>query len=247
MRLCWYLFARINRRFSQPHWGPSGTPPRSQVSIVGPVRRSRPLCAAAIALILGLLAALAAPASSAENRTRYAHRDPAGDMEEVNPGPGGRNGDILRTIVRHRHHALRIRLTFGDLAFVNVEQGLVGVSILTNDHRGAAGAPYWRVAVVTWNEGVVTEGELHDELGFDTGCNRLTSQSDFDANIIRFRIPRRCLDWPRWIQVGPYSVVQKSSVHGTPSSWYDEGLSPGPGSSSTYSPRIFRAPAQPVA
>jgi len=206
------------------------------------MRRFPVVVAAATALITCLSAIVAAPALGAEKRTRYVHDDPAGDMEEVQPGAGGESGDFLRSVIRHRRHAIVIRSTFTDLV---AEDFVTLHADLSTDAHSLADRGYaWRVVQIDWIEGLEPSASLYDVDSIeDIGCNNMSLNVDFDANTMRVRVPRPCLERPDWVRGDMFIAVH--SGPGWESEWQDAAFSEL--IEGATSPRIFRESPQPVA
>lgn len=206
-----------------------------------PVRVSA--LAAAIALLMGTLATSSAPAVGASQLSRYVHDDPAGDMVQFSGDPGGENGDFLRSVVSHRRHAVVIRSSFTDL--VQADTQYTEVNLFTDEHRLVDRVNAWRRVTFGWYAAGEPTVFIWDiDLVGSIACDGLSGDVDFEENTLRIRVPRRCLERPRWIRAGLESSVSKPWP--ADSWWGDSGFGPGAGEQWNLSPRLYREPELPI-
>jgi hypothetical protein len=99
--------------------------------------------------------------------------------------PGTRDPDIVRAVVRHREHAVTIRLRFRELRY---DLRFLDGRILTPTRR------YDLDGYVLPIDGVETVWLSRD-------CPRLTFKYGYVRDLIRIRVPRRCLGRPAWVRV----------------------------------------------
>jgi hypothetical protein len=108
--------------------------------------------------------------------------------------PDRREGDILRTVIAYNHHRVVIRTRFAQLhrargRFIMIVKlrsstGKVRlIALLAGPRRDTN---QWR-GIVTRRDG---------ETPFDCATHRI----DYDAGVAAVRIPRSCLNDPRWMQ-----------------------------------------------
>jgi hypothetical protein len=196
--------------------------------------------AAAVTLLVGTLATSSAPAVGAPQVSQYVHDDPAGDMFQMSVDPGGVNGDFLRSVVRHRRHAVLVKSSFTDLVPTGTQ--LTTMSLYTDEHRPGDRTIPWRYASVSWFEGGPPGASLYDpDTSQSVTCDGLSWDVDFEENTWMMRVPRRCLEHPRWIRASLVSDVTESAP--SMSWWRDSGFGPGDGQLRNLSPRLFREPA----
>ena len=164
--------------------------------------RTKPrLLAPLLALLLGVAVCITASPASAQSVDRP---DPRRDVSRIdqNTGegtaaPGRTNGDIVRTVFRHKKHRIRIRIGFVDLkrsfgalfidVFVNTNEGVHREGVIAVD-REDSGDP-WRG--VSWLDN-------GDE---QLRCN-VHHSLDYQHNVAILGVPRRCLSHPRWVRIG---------------------------------------------
>jgi hypothetical protein len=100
--------------------------------------------------------------------------------------------DIRRAVVVHDLYALRVRMRFADLK--RVGYGSYWFNLKTPRH-------YYQAGVFT--EPGKRQGRLYFQ-GDDgsRSCEGFTRRVDYDKDVVTMRIPRSCLQRPRWIRIG---------------------------------------------
>lgn len=184
------------------------------------------------ALTVGLLAGTAGVADA----DVLAVTDPRGDVvsfagesETQTPEPGVRNGDILRTVLRHGTSRISVRVKFAELLRVGDFRSDV-VRVVTNEgvRRNVvveAGPGVWRGTA-----------EMARPNGAHVDC-AVSHTIDYDLNVVTVSFPRRCVSDPRWVQLGAGAVW----AGGDFKVFADDGLKAGTtGSNLTLSPRLRR-------
>jgi len=157
------------------------------------LRRLATLSACAVAL------ALASPAAA--HASSHTLADTRGDVWAMDTPEAGQNtqvpqhqqGDILRTLFRHKDRQVVVRTTFSELDRVG-QLSVVVVKLRTNTGMVR------RIALLAgpgrdthrWR-GVLTRGD-----GRPMAC--ASHLIDYDADVAEIRIPRSCLGNPRWVQ-----------------------------------------------
>jgi hypothetical protein len=157
-----------------------------------------------VALVaLCLIPFSASAVAHAESVSSLTLIDERGDMWVVGPeegppvaAPRQRRGDIRRTIIRHGAHAVTVRTRFSELS--RKPQGHFLVVVLrTNtgvlrDVYIVAGQfsrpPDWRGYVV-----------VERRNGRPVDC-AAAHNINYTTNVMRLRVPRSCLQDPRWVQ-----------------------------------------------
>jgi hypothetical protein len=151
-------------------------------------------------LSVAVLTAVPSAADAVELPTGVVLHDGSGDVWELHFAPEGEStatradvpaADVTRAFVRHATSALRIRMRFANLRRVGVQFYNVQIGTPRNVYfaqvRSAPGA---------------RRGTHSFDFGEGTGCRRMTHRIDYADNVVTMRIPRRCLERPRWVRVG---------------------------------------------
>ena len=177
---------------------------------------------------------LAAPASSGAPglRHRFVHQDAAGDQASDGAGTPTDTGDVLATAVRYGRYAVHVRTRFNDL---DASDGLtIGVDFFTDAHRPSETPDFWRsvnvsgTSVALYQAGPVAH----------FACDGLRFDTDYDTNKFLLRVPRSCLDRPRWVRAEVSDVVtvlgpgDMDVTH-----WTDDGLASN--STGGVTPRLY--------
>jgi len=146
------------------------------------------------------------------------------DLDEWTPAPEQSNGDVTKVRVAHRAHAVLVRQVFVVLARTGTQHDLVGR--------------------IRTNTGLTRQFEIQAEKGFWDGELMLTTVSgrhvrcdathtlDYFTDSATLRVPRSCLDDPRWIQ------VKLANAHFGKEVWADNGQGPGHAFLRTWSDKI---------
>jgi hypothetical protein len=158
-------------------------------------------------LLLAVLISLAAtltivPSSSAD---RVVRRDARHDLAFVldespsRPAPAYSDPDVVRTVVAHRHHRVIMRFRFARLDRLHAEYDVAGV-IETPARFGYRFDVEWR----RFEPVIVSLTHLSAHGGTSVDCPRLRPLLDLKRDLIRIRIPRKCLGSPRWVRLAMY-------------------------------------------
>lgn len=159
--------------------------------------RTRRLAVACLALVaapfVSMGVAHAQNVSLVDGRGDMWRLDESQSTETLTAAPQHVNGDVRRVTVRHRTHALLVRARFVDLRRSGEAVGLGG-DIRTNEGLRRSFSVFgvrhhWRALV-----------ELDRRNGDAVDC-AITSSIDYAVDVIEVRIPRSCLDDPRWVQL----------------------------------------------
>lgn len=142
--------------------------------------------------------------------------------------------DVKRAVVRHAHWALRIRMRFADLRRVGTQY--FTAEILTPGDRTF-------LAIVHSTPQARRGNHFFGAAYSDTTatCPGMTQRINYAKDLVKIRIPRRCLGHPRWMKVGLNNgIVLDPTDEGTPA-WDDNphthGVVAGPHG---YTRRLFR-------
>lgn len=117
--------------------------------------------------------------------------------EDAHISPHIANGDIARVSVRHRRHAVVVRMAFYDLrAGRDTETGAdVAPAVVFRTNEGLL-----RQLRVFWYGRGTKFVQFVNWVPFeDVACN-ITATRDLVRDTMYLRVPRRCLSRPRWIQ-----------------------------------------------
>ena len=190
--------------------------------------------------VLVTAAAAVALIPTAANANTYRHTDAASDVVAlsgssgtVTPQPDRANGDVIGSSVRHTNRKIIAQMTFRDLANADGFNGYA-FSIKSNKVRrdvtvvGAAGIPS-QVVVTKANGKKVS------------GC-KVKRNIDLVAKSVTVKVPRKCLDNPKWVKVGMATVFMTGFAP-TDTQYADDAQFSGPiqpKSPLTYSPKIRR-------
>lgn len=184
-------------------------------------------------LVVGLTLSLTSPpAAYAET---LSHRDPRHDVvtfdEEggVIHRPNKPDPDVVRTRLAHLSDRVIIRLTFASLrrdrhdrttyGRIETPHGLYRLKSIINARKATA------TLVLRTN-------------GAEVSCAHLTQSIKYASDRLRLRVPRTCLDSPRWVQVGVLTSLDRPGTFG----WWDDGLRKGVNQAGrpTLSPRLAK-------
>ncbi len=182
------------------------------------VRRSRALLSGLGAAVL--VAVLTVAGAAAATADQVVLHDPAGDVTRTTfggrsqPAPRVRIGDVRRAAVRHGKHAVVVRLRYRELRRVGA-YWLFEVRLRTGTHR------YREVRVEATRHHWRGVERTFDQHGRRVAC-RVRHRIDYDTNVIRASVPRRCLGTPRTVQLRLLSEhVRRSWAY----AYLDNGLS----------------------
>jgi hypothetical protein len=147
-------------------------------------------------------AAVTAPASAADEEppTRVVLRDGTGDVWMVNMRTSHWTfvgdlpaADVKRAVVSHRPHAVVVRARYDNLRRIGTQRYWTGIATRRGDFFiEVASRPGSRAGRHTLYDGVA---------GSKLSCGRLSHDIDYAADVVRVRVPRSCLDRPRWVRV----------------------------------------------
>ena len=146
---------------------------------------------AGLAAVLSTVA-VAAPASAEV----FTKSDPAGDVASDNgPRPEVRNGDIRTTRLEHARNVVTFRVEYRDLA-----------------REGSAIQQYVRIQTpaTTYDYSIqATPANWQGELQFaePRPCAGAEWRFDYGTNVFTMRVPRGCLDGPRWVKAGLATIT----------------------------------------
>ncbi len=175
---------------------------------------------------------LAPGPAQADSRTR---NDPAGDVtsvpnhsdvEDRTLEPARREGDLVSTTVRHRKRTVLMVGRYRELTQV---AGQVHFFVIrTNEHRTR------RVGLFVDADDWQGTCLLHERRRVSLSCPGVQRSIDYQANVIRVVVPRRCLSRPRWVRVRIETETQDATKV------YDDAA-PGRGTGPwTFGPRVRR-------
>jgi hypothetical protein len=156
------------------------------------------LAAATSGIVAAAMLVAVAPAAHADEvASRVVLRDGAGDVWIANSDQEKPTravfpaADVTRALVRHAPFAVRIRMRFVDLRRIGTQHYVVQI-----------GTP----RSVYFAQVVSSPGARRGTQRFDgnrpSGCRGMTHSIRYGGNVVSMRIPRRCLDQPRWVRVG---------------------------------------------
>lgn len=153
--------------------------------------------ALAATAVVGAAAPL--PDADVDTPSRVVLRDGAGDVWKVNIRTShwtlvGEKpaADVRRAVVTHRDRAVVVRVRFVDLRRVGVHTQSVGI-------RTPEGNVFAQLTVRAgrW----AGRHALYDEPeGEPIGCSSLSHRIDYASDMVVIRVPRSCLDGPRWVR-----------------------------------------------
>ena len=176
------------------------------------------LASAGVVAVAAAVAGVAPTAAASEARpSRMVLRDGTGDVwafrtdgassdwtREARP-----SADVVRAVVRHGPHAVRVRVRFLDLRRVGLFQS-VRVSISADDgETGEFSAwvlaqPHARGGEALWEE----SGSGRDPVT----CEGLRHRINYASNVVRVRVPRACMRFPESVQVAVSNELETSST-----------------------------------
>ena len=208
---------------------------KSRREVIGVVRRSSVLAGVTVAGCFAV--GLTAPGSvlGAPLPSKYVSHDPAGDQVSTGAGTPTDTGDFLRTAVRHGRHAVVIHSRFNDLDVS--DEVVMSVVFFTNQHHRKDNPGFWRLIRVQG-----THADLYQAGPVARfSCERLRFSTDPDTNRFFLRVPRACLERPRWARV---QVSDDVTVNGPGdmdiTHWTEDALTSS--GSRGITPTLFRQP-----
>ena len=189
-----------------------------------PVPLIVPLVATALGLAAvgpaGSAAGPSGPSGSAHARPTH-HRivDPTRDVYLLLENPDGsdagfarrphvRNGDITSVVVRHRSAAVNVTVRLAKLR----RPGPLLFTIAS-----------LRTAQETWNTTLYAYGVrrharclLRPQRRWRGSCPLARARIDYAKDVVRIRVPRRCMDDPAWVRPSVATVVARSGAESHP-------------------------------
>ena len=130
--------------------------------------------------------------------------------------------DVGRAVVAHRQHGIVLRLWFADLRPMVRQSFMMAIGAPRASH------------VVTLGVGPRDRGgtAVLTGAGVERVCPGLAHTVDTDQNEVSIRVPRRCVDWPRWITASSSSTLWRrgaagSAVGSFTDNPHNAGLEPG--------------------
>jgi hypothetical protein len=169
---------------------------------------------------LALLTGLTLLAPSAASADTYSRVDAPGDVVTVDHesdarvvDPSYAEGDILFSRVVHARRSVRMTMRYRELTIPS-RTATHFFELLTNEHVRRhlsvivgpgiyQGGPRWQGVALLWRR------EYRK-----VRCPHMRTSIDYDANIIRVVLPRRCMSWPRWVRVGMAVNTSNPKVQG---------------------------------
>ena len=156
------------------------------------------LAAATSGMVAAAMLGAVAPAAHADEVTSHAVlRDGAGDVWIANSDQEQPTravfpaADVTRAVVRHAPLAVRIRMRFVDLRKVRRQHYVVQI--------GTPRSVYFAQVVSAPG---ARRGTHRFDSNRSSGCRGMTHSIRYGRSVVSLRIPRRCLDQPRWVRVG---------------------------------------------
>jgi hypothetical protein len=173
-----------------------------------PVRVSRflrSLLGLAVTTLMTTTALVAVPAAARADVS--VRSDPRGDVVQVDEeglptaAPSRTNGDIKRTVFRHKAHRIRVRIGFAELS--RTFNGLFVTAFI----RTNTGWLQEATVIVNRDENDPWSGwaVLGDDEN-DLNC-AIHHRIDYAHNVIIIGFPRKCLHNPRWVRIGADSRI----------------------------------------
>ena len=154
-----------------------------------------PLRAVAVGAAVAVLP-VAAPSAIAADLTLIDARHDMWVIEEgstePDPAPGARIGDFVRTTFRHEDRLVVIKSSFLELTRTGKR---LTVWVDMRDQNGTKTT----VGVRASPGNRAGQTLLFTSQGRDIPCN-VRHRINYERNVVRLVIPRRCLDRPRWLQ-----------------------------------------------
>ncbi len=201
------------------------------------LRRSLRLTALSV-LLRGDPPPPAPPRGAHDRATRVVLSDPTGDVWTISEGEDEEytlagdepTADVVRAVVAHRRHSVKVKMRFADLRRKD-PQGYVAVIVSRESFRGLfvnAGPEQWR------GRHVLVNGRYGR-----VKCRRLSHDIDYAENRVVARIPRRCLERPSWVRVELTNYMFRGETEETFQELTDNPHTDEPESAMT--PRLHRA------
>lgn len=167
-----------------------------------------PLRAAAVGAAVAVLPVAIAPSAIAAELTLNDARHDMWVIEEgstqPDPAPRATIGDFVRTTFRHGDRLVVIKSSFLDLKRTG-KRFTVWVDM--RDHDGTRTT----AGVRTSPGNRAGRTLLFTSQGRDIPCN-VRHRVNYQRNVVRLVIPRRCLDMPRWLQFREMSEYSGRSL-----------------------------------
>lgn len=171
-------------------------------------------------IVPALLTGLAVLVPSAASADTYSRPDAARDVVTVDHvsdarvvDPSYAEGDILFSRVVHARRSVRMTMRYRELTIPN-RPATHFFELVTNEHVRRhlsvivgpgiwQGGPGWQGVALLWRREYRT-----------VRCPQMRTSIDYDANLIRVVLPRRCMSWPRWVRVGLAVNTSNAKVQG---------------------------------
>ena len=162
--------------------------------------RSSVLFAVALALPLTPLTVATAASAAEERVSRVVLDDPTGDVWAIGDGEHAEwvsagdvpTADVVRAVVRHGRHKVKVKMTFTNLR--RVEPQHYSAALFSRRQYGAvfvsAGPGRWK-----------GRHELVDGNFANVKCPRLSHSIDYANEQITMSVPRSCIGRPNWVRV----------------------------------------------
>jgi hypothetical protein len=185
-------------------------------------------------VVLVTAAAAVALMPTAAHADKYVHTDVSGDVVTFDPesdttavDPERTEGDIVRSVVRHRAHKVVLTLAYRELSSSTPMLHYFAIRTSTAKRyvslRTSASHPGGRVAMF----------DGHDK---KVRCH-VRRKIDYTANTATVAVPRSCLSNPRWVK-----VAMAQATFGTASGpfYIDDSRATGNFNNPQFGPRVHR-------
>jgi len=171
---------------------------------------------------------------TAAHADKYVHTDASGDVVSFDPEseattvvPDRAEGDVVRSVVRHRAHKIVLTLAYRELTAGPQVMHYYGIRTSTMKRyvalRTSASHPGGRVALF----------DSHDK---KVRC-KVGGKVDYTANTATVSVPRSCLGNPRWVKV---AMAQATFGTATSPFYVDDSRATGNFNNPQFGPRVFR-------
>lgn len=140
------------------------------------------------------------------------------------------NTDVRRTVVRHSAEAVVVKTTYFRLRKGRGDELDFSIYLKTSDRR-----QFGVLTSIDSDHGSASAW-MYRGIGHDVDCPGLKARTDFAADWVRVKIPRRCIRNPRWVR---YEALTESYLEDE-GVYRDNVLGPGP-RLDQWSPRIRRS------
>ena len=167
----------------------------------------------------GSAVGVSSPSGSAQARpTHFRIDDPTRDVYKTLQNPDGsdagfvrrprvRNADITSVFVRHRSAAVNVTIRLAKLR--RPGPLLFAVASLRT------ASETWNTTLYAYRSDGTPEVFFDNNQGGPESCPRARARIDYAADVVRVRVPRRCMENPAWVRPSVATIIAPSPDTGS--------------------------------